>query len=755
MVARAGQAGLRLTPRQVFAQPTLAALARLAEDGPALLAEQGPVTGPSPLTPIQRWFLEAGPRDPQHFNQSLLLTVPADLDENHLRAALGALLAHHDALRSRFVRGADGVWAQELAAPNGVAPLEVVGLPPSPVLGGGGQEGEGRRVANLEAHAAALQASLNLAHGPLLRAALYRGEPDAPGRLLLVAHHLVIDGVSWRVLLEDLATALAQQQAGAAIRLPAKTSAARTWAERLAAHAHSPALRRELPAWQAIVQSEAGALPLDQPRAPDDLAIAASEVVVTALDAETTRAVLLAAPRAYNLSLDELLLAALALALRDWSGHSRQRIDREHHGREGLFPELDLSRTVGWFTSIAPVLLDLEGRETPDAVLMSVKEQLRQAPHGGIGYGLLRYLGPDDAREALAARGAEVLFNYLGQLGAAADTENILGLADEPTGPAVSPRQSLSHPLIVNSVVAAGQIELSITFSRNLHHRASIELLAERLIGHVRALAAHCIRPESGAFTPSDFPLIPLTQPQIDALSDLVGRQSGRPPRELIEAIYPLAPLQQGLLFHSLYAPEEGLYCEQKVLAIGGDLDLVAFERAWQYALERHPILRTAFVWQELPQPAQVVWRAAPLRIERLDWRDAAEEEQAARLEALMQTERRRGFALDRAPLLRLTLAQLSDGSYQLLWTYHHLLLDGRSLPVLLGEVFSAYDALCAGRAPQLEPSRPYGDYIAWLQRQDMGRCRGLLASDHRRLRHSDHAEPPRPPRPRHSRRRD
>ncbi len=400
LVARAQAAGLRLTPRQVFERPTLAALAQVAERGAAPAVAPGPVTGKTPLTPIQRWFLDAAPVEPQHFNQALLLRVPAALDADQLRAALAALLAQHDALRARFVQGADGAWTQVVDAPDGTAPLEVVALD---------------HASAIEPHARALQASLSLATGPLLRAALYRVGPGAAGRLLLVAHHLVVDGVSWRVLLADLQTALAQLQAGQALVLPPKTSAYRDWALALSAAAQSPALAAELAYWRDLGPRRPAQRRARRPR------LGETTTRSVTLDAEATAALLTTVPQAYGTRISEVLLAALALALRAWQDGSALRVELEHHGRDDRFPELDLTRTVGWFTSLYPLVLDLGGLASDDlgGALVAVKEQLRAVPGDGLGYGLLRYLGPPEARAALAAQpAAAVLFNYLGQLDA-------------------------------------------------------------------------------------------------------------------------------------------------------------------------------------------------------------------------------------------------------------------------------------------------------------------------------------------------
>ena len=190
-----------------------------------------------------------------------------------------------------------------------------------------------------------------------------------------------------------------------------------------------------------------------------------------------------------------------------------------------------------------------------------------------------------------------------------------------------------------------------------------------------------------------------------------------------IESVYPLSPMQRGMLFHSLYAPESGVYCTQLSCVLEGDLNHSAFEQAWQGVVDTHPILRTAFVWEGLETPVQVVGKRVTLPIERADWREQTESEQQEQLSALLAADQQRGFQLTKAPLMRLTLVRLSEQRHQLIWNHHHLLLDGWCLPLLLKEVFALYEGLRQGVAVQLPPSRPYKDYIAWLQQQDLGQA--------------------------------
>jgi amino acid adenylation domain-containing protein/non-ribosomal peptide synthase protein (TIGR01720 family) len=691
----------------------VAELAAVVGRAPAAQAEQGPVVGEAPLLPIQRWFFGQPLPERHHFNQSVLLTVPPGLDHAALRAALAALLAHHDALRASFVER-EGAWRQVLQAPAADAAdralerVDLRGLEPDALS------------AEIERRSAAAQASLDLAGGPLLRVLHFDCGPDEPGRLLLAIHHLVVDGVSWRVLLEDLQSALAQVQRGEVVRLPPKTSSLKAWAERLASYAVSEELARERAYWLETAQADLPPLPLDDPRAPRGAATtAAAERVLVELSAEETRALLQDVPPVYNTQINDLLLTALARALGDWTGQRQVRIALEGHGRADLFEEIDLSRTVGWFTSMYPLLLDLGERDDLGAQLCAVKEQLRAVPSQGLGYGLLRWLASGGA-ELEPAAPVEVLFNYLGQLDQTLDDDGPFGIAPESSGPGEGAGTPLSHLLNIGGQVVDGQLRLSWLYSPGHHRAATVAALAQRFIAELRALIAHCARPDAGRATPSDFALLRAGQDLLDRALALAGVANSRAARQQVEDIYPLSPMQQGMLFHSLSAPETGAYAEQLSVALGGDLDLDHLERAWQAAVARHAILRTAFVWEQLPEPLQVVHRSAAAPTLRLDWRAVPPEERAARLARWLADDCARGFDLSRAPLMRLTFIRLDDQTVQFVWSYHHILLDGWSLPILLQEVFSAYDQLCDGQEVGLAAPRPYRDYIAWLQRQDM-----------------------------------
>ena len=512
IIARANEAGLRLTPKQVFQYQTVAELVAVVDTAPVIEAEQGIVTGPLPLTPIQSWFFEQQLPEAHHWNQAVLLEVEQGLEPALLERAVQHLLLHHDALRLRFVEEESG-WRQVNAdyAPHEAVPFRRVDLSGLP---------QAEQKAAIEATAAELQASLNLAAGPLVRVALLDLGASQAARLLMVIHHLAVDGVSWRILLQDLQMAYQQLSRGEAVQLASKTTSFRQWAQRLSEYAPSEALQQELAYWLSEPRRQVAPLPVDYAAGRGANTEASARSVSVSLSVAETQSLLQEVPTAYRSQINDVLLTALAQAVARWSGAGTLLIDLEGHGREEIVAGVDLSRTVGWFTSMFPLLLEWGQASGPGDALKKVKEQLRQVPQRGIGYGLLRYpSGSGETAEKLRALPqAEVSFNYLGQFDQVLPESSSFKLAQESSGPPRSPRGRRSHLLDINGFIVGGRLQLDWTYSENVHRRSTIEALAEGFIEALRSLIAHCLSPQAGGYTPSDFPLAKINQRQLDKI---------------------------------------------------------------------------------------------------------------------------------------------------------------------------------------------------------------------------------------------
>ncbi|MEV7872746.1 condensation domain-containing protein, partial [Streptomyces sp. NPDC088124] len=732
VVSRARRAGLALSSRDVFLHPTVSALALAVQpsDGDAeTLAEQGVLSGAVPTLPAREWFFEAHPVAPGHFNLSVAVALAPGFDEGALRAALAAVLAHHDALRMTFgapstVDGTRNAVYEGALRVESV--LEVHDLTDSPEPAEPAEQPEPEADADARWHSAVVdaQSGLDLAQGPLIRFILGRqgsGSSDAPARLAVIAHHLVMDGVSLRVLMEDLSTAYDQIVAGRQPDLGPKGTSVRQWAARLAEHTAAGGFDDQIPYWQAVTDGALTRLPVDLPDGRNT--VASQRAVSVALTPEHTEALLHRVPAVYRTQANDVLLAALARALRTWTGHDRVAVNLEGHGREEIFDDTDLTRTVGWFTSIYPVALTLpplpareDCSDAPEAdnwaaTIKSVKEQLRAVPHRGVGYGALRYLG-DAPVDALAALDPQISFNYHGQFDVSGDgTESgLLREALPAEGADHAPAEFRPHLLDVVGAVQDGRLVFSWLYSSATHHEETVRSVAEGFAAELVAFAEHCALPDAGGCTPSDFPLVDLTQDEVDRIA---GDGS------VVEDIYPLTPLQSGMLFHALAEPDSAAYLEQLAFTLEGVSDLERLTRAWQRVIERSDALRVSLVWEGVPDPVQVVHRQTELPVRTLDWSDASETEQDQLLADLLVEDRARGVDLGAGPLLRVALARLSPQDVRVVWTFHHLLLDGWSNAALLSDVVAEYTAL--GGALEAAPVArgSFGDYVRWLAGQD------------------------------------
>jgi amino acid adenylation domain-containing protein/non-ribosomal peptide synthase protein (TIGR01720 family) len=501
VVAPAREAVLRLSPYDLFAHPTVAELAGVASAGPTIDAEQGDVTGPVPLAATQRWFCSAGIEEPHHWNRSVLLELGAPGQPELLRTAVEHLLAHHDGLRQRFLLAGERSRVR-IASRGDPTPFEVHDL------SGLDEAEQSRRLPELTGR---MQRGLNLAVGPLMRVALIRFGGRRPDRLAIVAHRLAVDTRSMRLILEDLETAVVQVSAGERVTFLPKTTSWQSWCRRLAAYAATEPVQAQRRYWTDLVTPPAGRLPVDGPTEPAEPAEPAENVASLGRAATDE---LLRLPTVLDAGVAEVLLAALGRTLGAWTGVSRHVVDLLRHDREHLFEDVDLTRTVGWFSRGHPLAVTAGPADSPEATLRMVKDALGSVPLGGLGWRLLR----QDA-DPVPSSPAQVLFSYLGPVAQPASGAYIV-LA-EMVGDDESPRWRRPYPIEVHAAVHDGELRLRWRQHRRLHDGRTIEGLAERHLDELRAVIAHIAGPARGTSGPSDFPLARVDRAQLD---DLLSR---------------------------------------------------------------------------------------------------------------------------------------------------------------------------------------------------------------------------------------
>ncbi|MBK5431410.1 non-ribosomal peptide synthetase [Bacillus mycoides] len=490
IISQASQEGLKLTPKQMFECPTIAELAQVAIETQGVQAEQGIVTGEVPLTPIQYWFFEQEHSRPEHWNQSMLLRVKERLDVKLLEGAILNLLKHHDALRFRYEQLPNGTWRQRNEGTDEHSVLHVVKRNKA-------NEQAWNKVIQEEMNIT--QTSFNLVTGPLMRVVYFEDTLSGNDRIFWVIHHLVVDGVSWRILLEDLQAVYNQMKQGQGVRLPAKSTSFKEWSERLQAYSDSGISKEVQDYWNERVEKETMKIPMDYPM--QETTEESIDQVTRTLGVEETHALLQEVPVTHKTRINEVLLAALGQAIVDFTNQQTVSIHLEGHGREEMVEGIDLSRTVGWFTSIYPVHLNFQGTKTPIEGLKAVKDQLRQIPNRGVDYGILRYL----KKELLPfyQQKPSISFNYLGQFDQVFSKESLFMQETGFTFLDHAPDSKPSHLIEVIGMVKDEKLHFVWIYSREQFSRLKIQAIADGMLRHLRQLIN---KPTTeSAFTVSDF----------------------------------------------------------------------------------------------------------------------------------------------------------------------------------------------------------------------------------------------------------
>ncbi|WP_137130458.1 non-ribosomal peptide synthetase [Rhizobium sp. FY34] len=489
LVSQARQKGLKMTPRDVFLHPTLASLAEATQAGGALTAATGHVDDESTLSAIQHWLLDQDLPDLAHWNQGLILKPTRSLDPDRLEKAISRLLDEHQSLRARFLRE-NGQWHQEF--------LPISAMPPMQRLAAADEN-------DVTEFAKELHAGFDLGAGPLFGAILAT-LPDGSGRLILAAHHLIVDGVSWRVIVADIQRHYLENSS---VRSGAVASD--KWNSRLS---RSELFDAEEDYWRSICEEDVRALPLDNEKGGNRQSDAVT--YRQTIDAETTRQLLRDVPECFSIASYEVLVAALYLTLRQWSSEPRLRIEMESHGRPHLFEDIDVSETVGWHTALYPVLLDTPEEATPDRLLLDVKDTLRRTPNNGVGFGVLKYLR--NKGEHLDYGKPQVRFNYLGQIDAMFGADGLFAPSGITSGPMYGPGNPRDAILEINAMVVRGELQLQWIYGAQLHFEHTITTLTGHLRENLQTLIQHCLKGSGTGFSPSDFPLMNLGQDELDNL---------------------------------------------------------------------------------------------------------------------------------------------------------------------------------------------------------------------------------------------
>lgn len=682
LAAKARQHNIKLTPRLILENPTIARLAAVA----APLAQEQEVAG-SPterrLSPAQLRFFErhteiSGPV------QRVLLDAPAEATASDARNLIQVLLQRHESLRSRFE--ADKTWRVVIEPENSLQEWFFVAAHPD-------------RDSESLLHDFAVD--IDPRRAPLLRALWIPEDAGRRARLLIAVHHLAIDGVSWRILLDELGVSWHNLHARTSTSLPPPTCPLGAWAVALGNRLTEPAIQTQ--AWYWLSQNR----PVNSVAVDDGLAGepgTAGSIGFYLTEQQTTSLI-----GRYPGHLQDVILAAVVQSIQGLTTEPVIQVEIERHGREDLEHIPDVSRTIGWFTSFFPVSIPIMRGELK-LQIAAVQGTLNQVPDQGFYFGVLQYLSADtELRDAFKRLpDGDVGFNFLGSFEERAKQEERWIPAMDQSVCASAPSLDSHRSFEILASIHAGRLRVDWQFHRRRHRTSTVERLARLMRESLETLA-----PPAEAISETQLKKTAITAQEFEQLRGVIGDTA----LTNAEEVMPATPLQQGMLFESLRSPRAGFYAEQYEFDLSGASDPSPCLRVWRSLIHREPILRSAFAWEGLDRPLMIVFKDVPMDIREFDCSLLPEPEQLKRLAAYIEEDRSTPFDLWKPPLMRMALFRWAIDRWRLVWTHHHILLDGWSNTLLRQDFLGYY----LGRnMDDHAVSRPrFGDFVTWLESRD------------------------------------
>lgn len=701
VLSRLSRYHLKLEIRDLFQHKTIEQLAKVVVNNAGLQIDQGPVNGEVLLTPIQNWFFENNFKDMNQWNQAVMLRGKQRLNPEVVERVFKKIVEHHDALRIVYKYNGESVlqYNQDIDEIEDVK-LQVYDL-----------TNDEEYIQRIEEHANLIQKSISLDKGLLIKLALFkitdRDTLQEEDHLLIVIHHLVIDAVSWRIILEDFATGYFQAEKDEQIIFQAKTHSFMEWSSNLSTYAKGKKIKKESEFWRSIDSADMSSLPVDFEN--EDSKVKNNQTLELLVSEEYTQKLLKKINKAYNTEIIDILITALGLAIKEWTKQDKVLISLEGHGREAIIEGMDITRTVGWFTSLYPVLLNINVTDNISYIIKSVKETIRRIPDKGIGYGILRYLESEEARSPIFSYTPEIGFNYFGQVEQDINT-NLFGLSPFSVGQAMSSESQNNFKININGIIKDGRLTIAIIYNQLQYKKNTILKLVESYERYLKNIIDHCDARNKTELTPYDVGCSELSIEEFERIYNVWGNG--------INKIYRLMPTQQGMLFHTIMDETSHTYFQQIVFEIHGDIDLQLLTRSFNTIIERHEVLRTNFIYKQVKSPVQIVLQEKPVDMYFEDITEHRENKNSF-IEEFKVKDRNKGFNLEKDALIRLSVLKTDKECYKLVWSFHHILMDGWCIGIISKELFEIYNALKKDIPLALGKAPAYSEYVEWYKKQD------------------------------------
>ncbi len=691
---------MKLEIKDLLSNPTIRGTATFVNESSDANYAEEISEGEAPLTPIQKWFFECNFINRHHFNQAMFLYNPYGFDEKIVKKVFENIVKHHDILRAKFTEK-DGQVLQYIRSidSENLFSIDVKEI----------YDNESCQDV-IEKEAEKIQAGINLETGPLVKLGLFK--TNQGDHFIIVIHHLVVDAVSFRIILEDFKAGYEQLQNGTDFGFSDKTCSYRQWAMALEEYGNSKETRRQRRYWENIVSRQCK-LPADneiQTRKIRD-----NRECKLSLSKEDTYRFLKETNKAYNTEANDILLTALGASIKAWKGLDHILISMEGHGRENIAKNIDVTRTVGWFTSQYPLLLDMEKAEDISHAIKTVKEAIRHIPDKGVGYQLLKNNADYTIREKLEYEN-EITFNYLGQFDGGMD-KGFIGISPYSAGDYLSPDSESLGKISINGSVMDDKLQFLVSFNKNEYKEDSILDFTRMFKENLLIIINHCAQKKIKEYTPYD---VGASYVSIEDFDEICKSY----PAEEIKSIYSLTPMQEGMLFHYLKDTKSSVYFEQFSVKITGKANVKNFEKSFDILMQRYDIFRSSIVYKDLKKPKQLVLKNRTSEVYYKDISYMQEEEKSEYIRKCKNKDRERGFDLSNDNLIRLSILDFAEATKIIIWSFHHIIMDGWCLGIVFNEFFSIYNTLSKGAPLNLTPINEYKNYVDWIDKQDNNEAR-------------------------------
>ncbi len=686
IVSRVRNAGFELSVKDIFTTQNIKELAAKLK-ATSKVSDQSAVTGVAGLSPIQRWLFDGSVVNKHHYNQAVMLKFPGGITAGTVTGIFEKLQAHHDALRMVF-REENGQTVSETVDTSLAVSIAEFDLQ---------QDDQAEQTCLATANE--LQAGIDLANGPLMKLGLFHFAAES--RLLVIIHHLVVDGISWRILFEDIESLYHQVQQQQPLSLPLKTDSFLSWPGHLAAYTKTRSFAKATEYWRRVDALHRDLIPRDFDGGLN--AAGSSREAAISLGAHNTSRLLTQVHIPFGTQINDIIFAALVMSIKAQYGNLNIAIDIESHGREELVEGVDISRTVGWFTSIYQAVFSNNSMGIADTVKY-VKETLRKIPNNGFDYLLFK-----QHESSNPASDAQLFFNYLGQFDADT-TDKAFAVSVDGAGDVSSLNEVSDYDWDFLGMIADGRFTMRLKYSEQQYKPETIAAFMSGFEKSLVDIIDYCSAATKVELTPSDFIYKDLGLGQLEKLQEVYD----------IENIYALSPMQEGFMYHILLNVDSDDYFFQISNRVSGVCDTGIMEQSFRDLTARHDILRTVFIHEGVDRPLQVVLREKPIEFHYVDFRDVqGDEAKKEAIEEYKKADKARKFDLKKDPLLRLAVVQTENDKYYLIWSYHHILMDGWCYDILLGDFKTIYEGYANNKAVALPPAEPYSKYIQWLERRD------------------------------------